>query len=89
MTASEFSSKYGIPYTIVHAASFRTASRQPGHWRRQDYGEPELKKAVREELEERMRNCVSRAESILVQLDRLGVKAESIRSLMKDPEVSA
>ena len=50
MTAGEFAKKYGIDYQIVRAASFRTATRQSSSWAL-DYGEPELKKAVREEME--------------------------------------
>ena len=53
MTAGEFAKKYGIDYQIVRAASFRTATRQSSSWAL-DYGEPELKKAVREELEYRL-----------------------------------
>lgn len=75
MTAAEFSKKYGIPYPTVHTATFRTASRQDGHWRRQDYGEPELKKAVQEELQNSLEHHLRRAETIRGQLENLGVKA--------------
>ena len=53
MTAGEFAKKYGVEYQTVRAASFRTATRQRESWAL-DYGEPELRRAVREELQERM-----------------------------------
>lgn len=53
MTAGQFAKKYGIDYQTVRAASFRTATRQRESWAL-DYGEPELRRAVREELAERI-----------------------------------
>ncbi len=75
MTAAEFSKKYGIPYSTVHTASFRTISRQDNHWRRQDYSEPELKKAVKDQLEEALEYHKDRIVKIGDMLASLGVEA--------------
>ena len=75
MTAGEFAKKYGIDYQTVRAATFRTATRQEASWRL-DYGEPELKKAVREELRYRLEWHRDRLTRIEANLSRLEQGAE-------------
>lgn len=53
MTAGEFAKKYGIDYQVVRAATFRTVTRAECSWAL-DYPEPELKRAVKEELTYKM-----------------------------------
>lgn len=72
MTAAEFAKKYGITYTTVRSATFRTATRQDCS-RSLDYGEPELKRAVREELQQRLiwhRDKLTAIAGELEKLDR-------------------
>lgn len=70
MTAGEFAKKYGIDYQIVRAASFRTATRAEISWAL-DYPEPELKKAVKEELKYKQDWHQDRLNRINGWLDRL------------------
>ena len=70
MTAGEFAKKYGIDYQIVRAASFRTTTRAECSWAL-DYPEPELKKAVKEELKYKRDWHQDRLNRINGWLDRL------------------
>ena len=76
MTAGEFAKAYGIEYQIVRAATFRTATRQRASWML-DYGEPELRQAVRDELLEKLIYYRDRLTKIGGELDKLDRKAAS------------
>ena len=71
MTAAEFAKAYGIDYQVVHAATFRTATRERCGWAL-DYPETELKKAVREELGSKLdwyRQRIGRVAGWMARLD--------------------
>ena len=74
MTAGDFAKKYGVPYSIVRSATFRTPTRQETSWRL-DYGEPELKKAVREELQEKLIYYRDHLTKVAGYLEKLEVRA--------------
>ncbi len=76
MTAGDFAKKYGIGYSVVYSATFRTATRQETPWRL-DYSEPELKRAVREELQAKLvwhRDKLTAIAGELAKLDREAVE---------------
>lgn len=76
MNAGEFARKYGLNYQDVRHATFRTAARQAESWVI-DFEEPELKRAVREELMFKLtwhRDRLTRIAADLARLD--GKEAE-------------
>ena len=74
MTAGDFAKKYGIGYSIVYSATFRTATRHETPWRL-DYSEPELKRAVREELQEKLIRHRDKLTAIAREMEKLDGKA--------------
>lgn len=74
MTAGDFAKKYGLPYQIVRSATFRTSTRQMESWRL-DYEEPELKRAVRDEMKDKLKYYQDNCARVAGYLKKLEVQA--------------
>lgn len=74
MTVAQFAKKYEIAYTTVRTATFRTVTRQDCGWAL-DYEEMELKRAVKEELRERLLWHRERMTQIAGEMEKLEVRA--------------
>ena len=76
MTLTEFARKYGVPYSDVRNASFKTVYRQnhPGRNWVDDYAEADLKQAVRGEYERALKYHGELANRALEKLNQLDGK---------------